>query len=211
MHENPGDLDPAREREVIDLGLQALYKVAGIRPRGYRLPGSRFGAHVVELLLEYGFLYEGTHMATDFYPYYLRRGDKWSPTEPYVFGEVTELVGMPCDWNLSDFPHFEFIVGWSTNLHTPAQVREIWQAEFDYGYENCPGGVLVLALHPQVIGRGNRLKMLEDLIAYMKSKSGVTFERMGDYAERWKAANSLKEWKTANPALSGTMAIKTLT
>lgn len=207
MHENPGSLDAAGERAVIERGLEALDRVAGVRPKGYRLPGSQFGPNVVEVLLEYGFLYEGTHMASDFYACYLRDRDHWSGSEPYVFGKPTELVGMPAAWHLSDFPLFEFVRGWSTVMASPSAVRETWQADFDWAYANCPGGVFVLPLHPQVIGRGGRLAMLEELIRYMRDLDGVRFERMGDYAERWKAANPLERWQAENPILAGSSAL----
>jgi peptidoglycan/xylan/chitin deacetylase (PgdA/CDA1 family) len=210
MHENPAKLDAEREREVIDLGLKALEKVTGQIPQGYRLPGTDFGANVVDVLLERGFTYEGTSAASDFYPCYLRNGDRWSDTEPYVFGEVTELVGMPFNWSLCDVPYFEFVPGWSNLVMPPSAVREIWQTEFDYAYENCPGGVYVLALHPEIIGRASRLRLVEELIEYMKGKVGVRFERMDEYVTRWRAANPVDKWTTENPMLAGTSAITSL-
>jgi peptidoglycan/xylan/chitin deacetylase (PgdA/CDA1 family) len=210
MHENPALLDPEREREVIDLGLRALEKVTGETPVGYRMPGTEMGANVVDVLLERGFMYEGTSSAIDFYPTYMRDGDRWSDTEPYVFGEVTELIGTPFNWSLCDVPYFEFVPGWSNLTMPPSAVREIWQSEFDYAYEHCPGGMYVLALHPEIIGRASRLGMLEGLIEYMKGKPGVRFERMDDYVTRWREANPLETWKAENPLLAGTSAITAL-
>jgi peptidoglycan/xylan/chitin deacetylase (PgdA/CDA1 family) len=207
MHENPASLDAAEERRVIELGLEALQRVTGQTPSGYRLPGTDFGAGVVDVLLEYGFMYEGTSSASDFFPCYLRNGDRWSPVDPYVFGEVTELVGMPFNWALCDVPYFEFVPGWSNPLMPLSGVREIWQGEFDYAYEHCPGGVYVLALHPETIGRGSRLDMLEDYLEYMKGKPGVRFIRMDEYVTRWQAANPVAQWTAENPILAGTSAM----
>ena len=45
-------------------------------------------------------------------------------------------------------------------------------------------------MHPQAIGRGHRLVMVERLIEAAKPLDGAAFERLGDYAARWRAAAS---------------------
>ena len=49
----------------------------------------------------------------------------------------------------------------------------VWRDEFDGAYEE--GTVYILTMHPQVIGHRYRMKMLDRLISYMKSKPGVWF------------------------------------
>jgi peptidoglycan/xylan/chitin deacetylase (PgdA/CDA1 family) len=186
VHENPADLDPAREREVFERGLQALDDVAGVRPVGYRSPGAAFSGTTIDILVEKGLTYDSSCSGSDFTPYYLRQGDSWSKTDPYVFGTPSDLVELPFSWLLDDFPHFEFEVGWATEQKAPSTVREIWQAEFDYAYANCPGGIYVLTMHPRVIGRGSRLMMLDALVEYMAGHEGVVFEPMRDHAECWR-------------------------
>jgi peptidoglycan/xylan/chitin deacetylase (PgdA/CDA1 family) len=207
LHENPSSFDVEGQRQLLVKGIEALDAAAGVRPKGYRVPGAEVTDDAIDLLLELGFAYEATYSATDFVPYFLRKGDVWSPTEPYVFGQVTELVAMPFSYALDDFPHFEFVPGWATNLLPPSAVEEIWRTEFDYAYEASPGGVYILTMHPQVIGRGSRLAMLERLIRHMAGHEGVVFEAMGEYVDRWKAANPVDEWKAANPVLAGTTAL----
>jgi peptidoglycan/xylan/chitin deacetylase (PgdA/CDA1 family) len=203
VHENPAELDPATELEVLEKGFAALEKVAGVRPRGYRSPGCDFSEATPDLLREHGFLYDSSCSASDFTPYYLRKGDRFSLTEPYRFGDLTDMVEMPFFWTMDDFPHFEFVAGFSTAQSTPAHVRELWQGEFDWAVENVPGGVYDLCMHPQAIGRGSRLAMLEGLIEHMKTQPGVVFETMLTYAERWKAANPIERWRSENPARVG--------
>jgi len=210
VHEDPIDMDPDTEREVFEKGLGALDQVANVRPRGWRSPGTSFSKQTHEVLLEYGMLYDASAPASDFVPYYLRAGDRWSTTEPFVFGTPIDVVEIPFSWVLDDFPHFEFTVGWSTEQSPPSTVREIWQAEFEFAYENHPGGVFTITMHPQVIGRGYRLKMLEELVTYMSSLDGVVFETIGTYADRWKAANPLEAWVAANPIQTGQAAITEL-
>ena len=192
VHENPAGFDHQGERQVFERGLEALDQVAGVRPDGYRSPAADFSVNTIDVLLEYGMRYDSSCSGSDFTPYYLRQGDRWSKTEPYVFGEPRDLVELPFSWALDDWPHFEFEAGWSTEQSSPSTVREIWQGEFDYAYANCPGGVYVLTMHPQVIGRGHRITMLEGLIEYMGGHEGVRFEPMIRYAERWREANPLE-------------------
>jgi peptidoglycan/xylan/chitin deacetylase (PgdA/CDA1 family) len=198
VHENPAPLGREGEREVFERGLQALESVAGVRPLGYRSPSGEFTLNTMALLLDYGMLYESSCCGSDFMPYYLRQGDRWSKTGPYEFGTPVDLVEMPFSWALDDFPLMEFSAGWSTAQNPPSAVREIWQSEFDYAHANAPGGVFVLTMHPQVIGRGSRLTMLDQLIQHMREQHGVVFETMQAYAERWRAQHPLEEWKSSD-------------
>jgi len=65
----------------------------------------------------------------------------------------------------------------------PSQVLEIWRAEFDFMDEHVDGGVLTICMHPQVIGRGHRIAMLDELIGHCRD-TGARFERMADVAQR---------------------------
>ena len=48
-------------------------------------------------------------------------------------------------------------------------------------------------MHPQVIGRGHRLAMLDRLMGAM-AELGAGFYALGDYARRWREANPLSSW-----------------
>lgn len=203
VHENPADFDIQGEKRILERGLDALHRAAGVKPVGYRSPAWDFSKSTVELLIEYGFLYDSSCMGNDFHPYYLRSGDRWSADEPYVFGRTTALVELPVTWGLDDFPAFEFVMGLMPGYNAPSSIREIWQGDFDYARAACPGGIFNLTLHPEVIARGHRITMFEQLLRYMKDQSGVTFKTMGDYAKQWKAQNPLQDWKAKNPDCTG--------
>jgi hypothetical protein len=66
-------------------------------------------------------------------------------------------------------------------------VAEIWQDDFTYMQREVPGGVFTLTMHPQVIGRGHRMLMLERLIGWFKAQPGTAFSRLGDAAEAFRA------------------------
>ena len=209
VHENPSEKSLDEERRILERGFEALERVTGERPVGYRSPAWNLSENSIDLLLEFGLFYDASCMATDFYPYYLRKGDKISRTEPFIFGECSEIVELPASWTLDDWPSFDFVIGgFNTGLMPPSAVRENWQSAFDYMAANCPGGVFILSMHPQVIGHGHTLPMLEAFIEHMKATPGVRFERLRDYAARWKGANPLEQWKKENPHLAGTASYK---
>jgi peptidoglycan-N-acetylglucosamine deacetylase len=191
-HEDATALGPDGEREIFQRALEAFDQGLGVAPRGYRSPSGNYSAATIDVLLENNIEYNSHFSGSDFYPYYLRRGDRWSKTEPYEFGEPSQLVEMPFAWHLDDWVHFEYSSATQT-LNPPSLVREIWQGDFDYAHANCPGGVFNVCMHPEVIGRGYRITMLDELITYMKEQDGVVFSRMCDAASRWRAANPLAD------------------
>jgi peptidoglycan/xylan/chitin deacetylase (PgdA/CDA1 family) len=179
LHENPLGLETReREREVLARGLASLDRIAGVRPIGYRSPTWDNSPHTVELLVEKGFEYESSLMGHDFKPYWCRVGDEHDPVGPYRFGPEIDLVELPVSWVLDDFPHFEYLrVGDRVypGLSAPSKVEEIWRAEFDYMVREVSDGVFTLTMHPQVIGRGHRVLMLECLLDHMRSEIDVVF------------------------------------
>jgi peptidoglycan-N-acetylglucosamine deacetylase len=187
LHENPVAL-PSKEAEraVMERGLEALDKAAGIRPTGYRSPAWDNSPHTIDLLLEYEFRYESSLMAADYFPHWCRTGDVIHPEGRYEFGPLVDLVEMPVSWNLDDFPHFEYIRlenRISPGLSAASKVEEIWRDEFTYMYAEAPGGVLTITMHPQVIGRGHRMLMLERVLDFYASHDNVAFTTLADAAE----------------------------
>ncbi len=169
VHEDPTDL-PYEEEEVIMVkGLERLDSI-GVKPMGYRSPGFDFSPNTIELLEKYGFKYDSSLMGNDYYPYCPRyctvnfdRGNE--------FGEPSKIVEMPASWYLDDFPHAEFVMTRS-GMKPQSQILEIWKAHFDYGIENVENGMMVVAMHPQVIGRPHNITMLEEFIKTVKGNDG---------------------------------------
>lgn len=95
---------PGREREVLQKGLDALDRAAGVRPHGYRSPS----------------------------------------------------------WDNSRFTFMR---------------REV------------PTGVFTLTMHPQVIGRGHRMLLLERLIGWFKEHPGTRFSTLGAAADVFREAH----------------------
>ncbi|MEM7015916.1 MAG: polysaccharide deacetylase [Pseudomonadota bacterium] len=210
VHESPSRLEKEEERDTFEKGLAALDKVAGVRPVGYRSPAWDFSANTLSFLKEYEFLYDSSCMASDYYPYYLRQGDEYSKTEPFRFGELTEMVECPVSWHLDDVPKFEFIPRVFPGLGAVQTVEHHWSEEFLYGLENCPDGMLNLTMHPFCIGRGFLQRMLDRLITLMKSHEGVAFSTVENYARSWQQSNPIDTWAKENPTLTGEGSITSL-
>jgi peptidoglycan/xylan/chitin deacetylase (PgdA/CDA1 family) len=61
-------LDVDHETEVLEKGLEALHRTAGVRPVGYRSPAWDFSDRSLSLLKEYGFVYDSSLLGSDFIP-----------------------------------------------------------------------------------------------------------------------------------------------
>ena len=184
-HEKVPTLDPARERELMELQLEQHQQVVGKRPRGYRSPSWDFTDVTLPLLEEFGFEWDSSLMGRDFEPYHPRpviidyeKGNRFGPPSP--------ILELPVSWYLDDFPYFEFYpsVGLPGVVST-SWMFERWKDAFDYAYENVPKGVYVLTVHPQTIGRGQNIKMLERLIEHMQSRDGVWYASLSEIFDCW--------------------------
>jgi len=192
LHSRPKS--PEDEAAILDRGNDVLTRMTGQCPLGYRSPGAGLSYNMVELLRERGFAYDSSLMGDDFTPYYLRSGDVASNDGPYVFGQPIDVVEIPFTWGLDDFPAFEYVTsraGIQPGLSSPSAVYEIWAGDFDYLYDRIGEGVYTLTMHPQVIGRGHRLLMLERLIRHIQSHRGVEFKTMLEVATSWKKSHPL--------------------
>jgi len=184
-HENPVALEQPKERKILEMGLESLERVTGKRPIGYRSPSWDLSPNSIDLLLEYGFVYDSSMMGNDFSPYWCRQGDQYDLESKYKFGKPVELLEMPVTWGLDDFPFFEYVSlpnKLYPGLRSPEQVFDIWMGDFDYMRTNILNGVFILTMHPQVIGRGHRMLFLEKILTYMNS-TGIRFMRMIDYVQ----------------------------
>ena len=176
-HISPLKLSYEEERSQLEKGLAALQQVASVRPTGYRSPAWDLSHHSIALFKEFGFEYESSLMGDDFHFYRIGTEDG-SPG----------LVEIPISWLLDDFVHFEIVEN-GAGLAMPAKVYEIWAGEFEGAYEE--GGVFCLTMHPQVIGRYPRIRMLEKLIQFMRGHASVEFTTCSDAVTTWRKNNPI--------------------
>ena len=134
---------PDKEREALEKGLEALQRVAGVKPAGYRSPAGETSENMVSLLQEYGFLYDSSLMDT-INPYRHRLADgRPGPIE------------LPWHWSLDDAPYALFSIKTPRPIFTNEHILSIWTKEFEEIHRW--GGLVNIVTHPQIIGRPSRL------------------------------------------------------
>jgi peptidoglycan-N-acetylglucosamine deacetylase len=195
-HRVPADMPPELEEAEMLRAIDAIRRVSGQAPRGYRSPAWDLSPVTIDLLVRHGFFYDSSLMGDDATPYYARQGDLVSADQPLQYGQPSQLVEMPISWSLDDHPHFEFLRAGGTvmpGLANATAVLENFVADFEYMVRTMDEGILTYTFHPYVIGRGHRMMMLEKLIGHLR-ELGATFLPLEEAARQFAAR------KTADPA-----------
>ncbi|MBV9004383.1 MAG: polysaccharide deacetylase [Solirubrobacterales bacterium] len=175
-HESVLELPIERERELMARGIARLEETFGHRPAGNRSPPFALGPNTADLLEEFGFAYDSSLFGHD---------EPYRPQVPITGGPLRDFVELPVSWELDDAPYFLFsFFPYMSGLCTPAQVLEIWKAEFDGSYR--VGGCFLLVVHPFCIGRHPRIAMLDELISYIRGFDDVWFATHLQVAEEWR-------------------------
>jgi peptidoglycan/xylan/chitin deacetylase (PgdA/CDA1 family) len=153
LHEPLGEDEATEERNIVR-GLEALDRVAGLRPVGYRAPNWETSYRTLGLLARHGFRYDSSLMDAD-RPY--RLATRPGPDAPL-------LVEVPIHWGLDDWEQYGFVPGLprSGPIESPAKVTEMWRLELAANV--AEGGCFVLTLHPFLSGRPSRAAALAGLL-----------------------------------------------
>jgi peptidoglycan/xylan/chitin deacetylase (PgdA/CDA1 family) len=180
-HVDPSGQPPDEERADMERAWAVLEGI-GVTPLGFRSPSADLSEVTLELVEELGFVYDSSLMADDYRPFRPRIGDRVARGVPLERGREARFWELPISFELDDWVHFQFnFEPYRRGGSTPGDVLEIWKAEFDWMDANVDGGVLTFTLHPQVIGRGGRIAMLERLIEHCGA-AGARFAKLGDVA-----------------------------
>ncbi|MDG6929529.1 MAG: polysaccharide deacetylase family protein [Nitrososphaerota archaeon] len=193
FHECPASLNEKEEIDSFRKGVEAIKRITNASPVGYRVPfeipqANELSPRTVKILMDLGFSYISQHMGPyDFKVSKVRDGDVYHMDKPPEFGKEVDLLNIPVNELIED--DLAYFLGVSTfypKLDNPSKVFEIWKMDFDYAYENEPGGFFALVLHPESTGRAHRMVLLEQTLQYIKQKKDVWFCRMDELAKRWK-------------------------
>jgi peptidoglycan/xylan/chitin deacetylase (PgdA/CDA1 family) len=187
FHEDFSELSRDEQRGILDRSIDAVRRVTGEAPKGFRAPYWALGSETLAEVEDAGFVYDSSLQADDYRIYRVRRGDRHSTAEGSTFGPEGNLLEVPGYWAMDDWPFFEPGNDGQDGLAAPSRVLEIWLGEVRYAHEHAPGGLVTITMHPECIGRGHRMAMLEQLIAEVRSLDGVVFDRLDKYLARWAA------------------------
>jgi len=169
IHERNSLLAEKEERELMQRSYAVLKEATGKAPAGIRTPSWDFSPATLKIIRELGLLYDSSLMADD------------RPYEILEDGKAAGVIELPVEWLLDDYPYFGFERLTSVRPHiTPAEVMEIWAAEFDKAYEE--GTLFVLTMHPKYIGHRSRMMMLEKLVEHIRAGKNVWFATHEDIA-----------------------------
>jgi peptidoglycan-N-acetylglucosamine deacetylase len=182
-HEDFAELSRDEQRDVLERSRDAVAEAAGEPPRGFRAPYWSLGRDTLELVEAAGYRYDSSLMAGDASPYRVRHGDRHSTAEGTTWGREGSLVEVPVYWAMDDWPHFE--PGPSRDgLSAPSKVLEIWTEELRWAWDHEPGGLVMVTLHPECIGRGHRIRLVERFITACRELDGIVFDRLDRHLDR---------------------------
>ncbi len=131
-----------------------LSQISGQKVVGHRAPLDTMQTYTIEQIAKRGYLYSSTLKDCDYA--YIHPG--------------TNVVELPTEPGFDDFSWFYFSYADNATItccYPTDYVYSFWKDAFD---ELAAEGdkVMVLKLHPQLIGRTSRVRMLERFILYMR-------------------------------------------
>ena len=172
-HTSPVRLGPEQTQADFAKAQEILKSIIGVAPRGFRSPAADVTEACWDFLLENGFAYDSSLMSREL---------------PYVCGvRGKRMVEVPFHWLLDDWVHFGFnmypSLPYMSGISSQEKVLEIWKEEFNGIYE--AGLLCMLVMHPQIIGRLSRMRMLARLVEHMQSREGLWFATPLEVATFW--------------------------
>lgn len=171
LHEWPDPTKPVEEREAFLKGLDALDRIAGVRPTGYRSPAGETTPTLFGLLHEHGIIYDSSLMA-DVTPYRHTLPDG-----------TPGPVELPCHWAADDAPYMMFSGQTPRSQFTNDAIFANWRDEFDVIRQW--GGLYNLIMHPEFTGRPMRTLLLRRIIEHILGHSDVWIATGHQVATEW--------------------------
>ncbi len=172
LHEAVTGMTPAQEGDMLDRGLDALERVTGTRPVGYRAPMWETTYATAGLLLDRGFRYDSSLMDGET-PYELAEGP--GP-------DARSIVEVPVHWALDDWEQYAYLPDHfgSGLIEDPEKALSMWRADLAAMYDE--GCCFALTNHPFLSGRPARARALERLVEDMQSRDGLWIATAGEIA-----------------------------
>jgi peptidoglycan-N-acetylglucosamine deacetylase len=180
LHESSRGASPAEEEARMSRGLEALQRVVGVRPVGYRAPMWAMNRGLPAILARRGFQYDSGLMDAD-HPYRLAVSpDAGAPS----------IIELPVHWALDDWEAYAYLPGITGSgvMARPTEVLERWALELDALV--LEGGLFVLTNHPFISGRASRAAALERLVEHAQAIDGLWIATCAEVAE-WAAGLEL--------------------
>ena len=166
-HETPYELaNLDEERRCVERGIEAMDRLFGARPVGYRAPLYGLTPDTASYLAEVGIRYDSSLMGDDV---------------PYVLETAGgELVELPVDWANDDWPQYvqSFEFAYHMTTRAPAAAMEVFAAELAAARRH--GGLWIAVWHPFVSGRIARFEAVLGLVDELLADPTVWVATLAD-------------------------------
>ncbi len=154
-HENFSRMTPQEQAEALRRGAEAIRKLTGKAPVGFRLPEGDCTKETLSIVREEGFLYDNSMFDHDL-PYLREDG----------------LVEIPMRWELTDFPYLAwggiFPAGGSRiAVYDDVLNNWLWELEASCDMGHC----YVISFTPQTVGSPGRMFMVEKVLERLGRKN----------------------------------------
>lgn len=207
-HEGAYQMTEAQERDVLVKCMEVAQRLTGKKVQGYRAPMYQLRETTIELLKEFGFLYDSSLSHHDSQPYlvpcappvqridFSKPASSWlCPTRLSDMESPTAgrpLVEIPTGWNNEDmmalqyFPHLH-----NSHGHVDARVVEQrWKDIFLWLWENPDledgSFVFPLLMHPDTSGMAHVTGMVDRFIGWLRGwGDSVQFHTFSSIAQSW--------------------------
>ena len=194
-HEDVSGLTAAEETDAARSGDRHADARDGQQPAGwFCLPrqddpfaGGTISPHTMDLLIDAGYEYMGNGLADDV-PHY------WVTD----FASRRAMLTLPYYYHFDD-QWFLLFPRKGTGLEHADDLFRNWRAEFDAQYKR--GRQFSMVLHPGAVGWCNRLQLLEDFLAHMRSFPGVWNSTSAACARQWKSTYPAEENLKLEPSV----------
>jgi peptidoglycan/xylan/chitin deacetylase (PgdA/CDA1 family) len=173
LRPEPGALDIMMEE--VDAGFEALKRVLGVTPVGYRAPSGESFTELLALLRDRGIRYSSS-WRDDIRPY------------RHVLPDGPGPIEIPVNYSFDDWNYGITHRMSSRALFGREEVLSIWRDEFDQTRDW--GGVTTMIMHPQVTGRPMRYRILEEFLQYVRRYDDVWWATGRDIATHYEACES---------------------
>lgn len=143
------------ERAVIEDCIETIERATGKRPVGWLSPALTNTERTLDLLAEYGFTYTC---------------DLFHDDQPFpVRVESGRLISLPYTLDLND------VIVYNSFLYTGRHYGEMIRDQFDVLYREGAESarVMCISLHPFLVGQPNKLRALDEALAYVTAHEGV--------------------------------------
>ena len=158
-HDNRVGISAEEENNNMAKSEELLSKFSTRKIVGYRGPLDVMQNCSLELMQKRGYLYGSTMKDCDWA--YLHEG----------CAAETPIVELPTEPTFDDFSFYYFSYADNATItcsYPSEYVYDIWKDNFDE-LANENDKVMVLKLHPQLIGRSSRIRMVERFLAYARA------------------------------------------